>query len=587
MTIFRAISRYLLLAFLSWLIVRCANPVSPEGGPKDVKPPVVVASFPENLCLNFKNDEIKITFNEFIQLKDQYNQVLISPPLSKSPDLRIKGKSLVIAFADTLLPNTTYSIDFGNAIADLNEYNVLKNFRFVFSTGSFLDSLQVKERVISAFDDTPQKDIQVLLYAKHSDTLALDSMPLHVKPSYLVKSDENGMFHFENVRSGDLLLFAIKDQNGNGFFDLPNEKIAFMDTLVSGIWMQEEKKVATAIDTLTIKQDTLHRDTISVTSSMVPLYTLRLFEETDSVQKVLKSTIVQKDEIGVFFRFPTSDVQFRQLRNSVPDDWAVKELTPARDTAFLWMKSNTYDSLFIEVADNHKVIDTIRLSLLEKGSKKKKEKKGEEQVQRIFLASNFRVGKLNQYRRNPQVTFSYPLRRADLSRILLISDKDTTHPLCRFSDSTHRILTFPNKWKEEHKYRFIFPDSIFYSLNGLTNDSVFMSFSTSSQRDFGSITINLTAIDTSQGNILQLLSEKENVIEQRIIRQTGKVHFENLPPGKYKFKCIFDRNRNGRWDTGCYRKKLQPEEVTYFPKVIELRSNWDIEEDWNTERKDY
>ncbi len=579
--------QYFTYATLAILLIRCANPVTPDGGIKDVKPPTVVSSFPENHCINFQKKELRILFNEFIQLKDQNSQVTISPPPKNNPDIKVKGKTLVINLADSLLRNSTYSINFGNSIEDITENNILKNFRFVFSTGSYLDSLSIKGRVINAFNNTPQKDILAMLYSKDNDTIPVDSLPFHFKPSYLTRTDENGSFIFENVRNTPLLLFAIKDQNGNAIFDLPNEKIAFFDTLIYGTYLPEHAYDTAKQDSLIKKSNPAQKDSLTTSPDNIPFYALRLFEEIDSVEIIQKVFLAQKDQVAILFRFPIHDPYFRPL-NFIPDpDWATKEISAGKDTVYLWLKSNSLDSLTMEISDKHKIIDTVRISLLDKTIKKKKDKKEQESVQRVFLSSKIRDGRLNHFRNNPQVIFSYPILRFDFSRILLVYDKDTVHPTSVFADSVKRTLILKYKWIEDKKYKLIFPDSTFFSMNNLTNDSLVVAFKTQMLRDYGSVKINLKDGDATQNNIIQLLDEKENVIEQQFLQGSGKVHFEYLSPGKYKIKCIHDRNRNGRWDTGHYRTKLQPEEVYYFPDVIEVRANWDVEELWNVEKSNH
>jgi len=178
------------------------------------------------------------------------------------------------------------------------------------------------------------------------------------------------------------------------------------------------------------------------------------------------------------------------------------------------------------------------------------------------------------------IIFSYPLSGEDLSRILLVDGKDTTRPKLAYSDPIKRKLRVSYKWKEDHAYRLIIPDSIFQTVNGYSNDSLLVSFRTHSLRDFGSIQMVLNIKDTSGNYIIQLLNDKETVLEQKTISSSGKVNFEYLFPGKYRIKAIFDRNRNGRWDTGNFSRKLQPEKVQYFQKIIEIRANWDIDESW-------
>jgi hypothetical protein len=573
------------LTVLSLLFFRCANPVSPEGGPRDVIPPQVVNSFPDNHCINFDRKEIRITFDEFIQLKDQNNQVVISPPQKITPDFKVKGKTLITELEDTLLPNTTYSINFGDAILDITEGNAAKNFRFVFSTGSYIDSLTVKGKVISAFDASPQKDVLALLYGDTNDTIPVDSLPFHSQALYQAKTDETGSFDLENIRSGRLLLFALKDQNSNGIFDLPTEKVAFCDSLIIGYYLApihvDTAKPDTSLKTLTEQKDTLVKE-----AEHQSIYSLRLFEEIDSTQRVLRAYYVQQDQVAVIFRYPVSDPVFRPLNFTPDPGWMMEERSSANDSVFLWLKPGSLDSLILEISDRNRVIDTAKIPLKEHAKKTRKDKQGLEIVRRVLLSSKAgRDGKLNQFRSDPRVTFSYPIGRSDLSRILLVTEKDTVHPVSVFADSIQRILVIKHKWMEDKMYRIILPDSVFFSIHDLTNDSMFIIFRTELLRNLGSIKLTIRDSTAKPGRIIQLLNEKENILEQKFIEGDGKVSFDYLNPGKYKIKCIIDRNNNRRWDTGKYREKIQPEEVYYFPNLIEVRANWDVEEIWNPEKR--
>jgi hypothetical protein len=567
--------------FFLLVLCRCANPVSPEGGPKDVKPPRVASSDPPLGTTHFNKKDIRITFNEYVQLKDQSAQVTIAPPKLPKTDIRLRGKSILIKLTDSLLPGTTYSINFGNAISDLTENNVLSDFTYSFSTGSFIDSLSLTGRVLSAFDLVPQKDITAMLFVNENDTLPLDSMPMHVKPYYLAKTNQNGEFTLRNLRNVPFLLFAMKDMDGDLIFNLPNEKVGFCDSLVKGNYIKPPLPDSLKPDSITRKDSLAMRKDSAVTAKPGNnSYTLLLFEESDSIQKILKAEMVAEDQLGIYYRFPAKKPGFLPL--NLPDSakWMIPEYNPTGDTVFLWLKNVKKDTLVLRLSDNGKTIDTARIDVNKKNPKKKKADKGTAAVTRIRLTSNVPSNRLNQFKTDPTVVFSYPLVKADFSRILIVDGKDTLHPKSSFKDSLKRELRVSHAWKEDHSYSLIFPDSVFFSYNNHSNDSLIFSFKTYSSRDFGSILMDI-GISNPQGDyIIQLLNEKEVVLYQKILSVSGKVKFDFLLPGKFKIKAIYDRNRNGKWDTGKFSIRLQPEKVLYFEKTIEVRSNWDIEESW-------
>ena len=574
----------LFLASLGLLILltRCANPVTPEGGPKDTKPPKVVISDPPKATTHFNKKEIRITFNKYIQLKDQSNQIIIAPPLLNHTDIHVHGKSIVIKLTDSLKSNTTYSINFGDAISDITENNILHDYTYTFSTGSYVDSLSLSGRIINAFDLTPQKDVLAMLYVNENDTLPLDSLPLHVKPYYLAKANENGEFRFSNLRDVPYLLFALKDLNGDHIYNPPNEKIAFCDSLVKGVYVLPPTPEMLKKDSIA-KADTIHpkKDTTILKMKTQPGFTLRLFEQSDSIQKILKADMVNDDQIEIDFRFPAIKPEFIPLNlPNASQDWMIPEFNTNMDSVYLWVTNTGKDSLYLRIINNNKTLDTARIDLTKKNLKKKKSDIASSSGIKLKLSTNMSDSRLNQFRNDPFIISSYPLSKTDFHRILLVDGKDTVHPKLAFADSIKRKIRVSYKWKEDHPYKLIIPDSIFQSFNGHSNDSLLVSFRTHTLRDFGSIQMTLTLTNPSN-YIIQLLNEKENILEQRIITASGKVKFDYLPPAKYKIKAILDLNKNGHWDSGSFFKKLQPEPVRYFQKIIEVHANWDIDESWD------
>ena len=223
--------RYIVVFAVAILMIRCANVVTPSGGPKDEKAPIVLVASPENHSTDFKGKSIHLTFDEFVTLNNPSNTVLISPPMNKKPTYRTSGKTLIIRFEEPLKPNTTYSIHFGDAIKDLHEGNVFKGYTYNFSTGISIDSLSLKGKVISASTLSPLEDIIVGLYSLDNDTISNDSLPYKIKPNYITTTDKKGQFEFSGLADNDYLIFALKDNNANLIYDLPNEEIAFYSDL--------------------------------------------------------------------------------------------------------------------------------------------------------------------------------------------------------------------------------------------------------------------------------------------------------------------------------------------------------------------
>jgi len=589
---------YFFLIVTALSLYRCANPVSPTGGPKDTDPPKVLGCEPPNFGVNFKEDNFRIDFNEFINLKNPSTEVFISPPLKKSLDPRLRGKSLLMKFDDSLVQNITYSVTFGNAIADFTENNILKGFNYVFSTGPFVDSLSLQGSLVNAFDHKPQKDAYVELYLNNNDTLPLDSLPLHFAPYYLTKTDENGNFIFKNLQDKQFKLVALFDQNGDLIFNQSTEKIAFFDSLVKPYYIAMEKADTTKKDSsefvplknpkpkvvnpeLLKKADSTRKaDSVNRIRALYPSYSLFLFEETDSIQRVSKSVSPSEGVALIIFRFPAKDIRFIPLNFDSVASWHKEEYLSKRDSVILWVTRPETDSLILKVMAGNNVVDTVMLDIAKKLPQKKSEKKGK--VTQLGITNSVKGAGLNQFKNKFLLTFSSPLTRWNLSRVLLVDKKDTLHPKIEFTDSLRRMAVVQHKWGEDLPYKLIIPDSVFYGINDVSHDSILMDFRTMSERDFGNLILTMNMEKRPGQYIVQLLDEKEVILyEEHITSQSGKIRFDYMNPGKYKIKAILDRNKNRRWDSGNYKKNLQPEEVIYFPKILEIRANWDVEETWD------
>ena len=570
-----AIFFYLLLLIAIFLLIRCANPVSPQGGPIDTQPPKVIGCEPLSNSILFGKKNFRIDFNEFITLKNPVNEIYISPPLREPLDTRLRGKSLVVQFDDTLAANTTYSITFGNAITDLTENNILKGFNYVFSTGLYIDSLSLQGTLVSAFDHSPQKDVFIEIYIDNNDTITLDSLPFHLPPYYITKTDEKGQFVFNNLQNKKCKLFAIADQNSDLIFNQPSEKIAFLDSLVEPFYQEKVNS-----DTLANADSTKKTDSVKPVLPVYPTCQLFLFEQTDSIQRLVKSGFPVEGMALLIFRFPVEKLQITPLNFDSTAPWCMMEYSGKRDSVTLWITRQATDSITLKVVAEKQSPDTIELAFIKPEKKTKKEKA--DQADQLQITQPAKGFGFNQLKNQLILTWSYPLSRGDFNRVRLIEDKDTLQPSIEYADSLHRRIRVNHLWKEEKNYNLIFPDSTFYGLTGISQDTLIFNFRTKAEKDFGNLilTVNLPAFE---GNYLvQLMNEKETVIyEQQTVSKPETIRFDFMPPGKYKIKAIKDRNLNGRWDSGNYKRMIQPEEVIYLPKVVEIRANWDVEETWN------
>ena len=566
----KKISQYIFncLAFVLMLgFMRCANVVSPSGGPKDTIPPIVLQSVPENQTANFHDKEIHITFDEYVTLNNPNSNIFISPPLEKNPEYRLSGKSLIIKFKEALKPDVTYSINFGEAIKDLHEGNVFKNYSFVFSTGENIDTLTLEGKLLQAVDHKPSADFYVMLYADVNDTLSIDSLPYLMKPYYATKSDKEGNFKFSGLKEGDYLIFALKDENSNMRFDLPNENIAFLDSLVRPIHNA---------------QSIIHNDSVKQEVNKIEPVVLYSFLEEDTVQKLLKKEIVEDGLLRFVFNRPAQNVKIEVLE-SLPDTFNILKTYSANYDTINWYFTPNKDSLLFAVNYDTLINDTTLLSLKPRkvGGKKAKT---ETVSKSLEIKTNIISGKLNP-EQDLILTFKEPVTDVIMrDTAWYIVDKDTIINDLNFV----RLDSFGLKYKldktfaPEKLYKIVIPDSVFYSFKGVTNDTTEFYFKVPELSQYGNIFVNVEVPENVPQLIVELLDDKDKFIARQIVDESKKVEFRYLVPKKYKLKAILDKDGNGRWSSGDYGKKLLPEPVYFHKDVFDVKANWDIdlEESW-------
>lgn len=553
------------------LLERCANPVSPTGGPKDVSPPEAVRSEPPMHSVNFSGSEIRILFDEFIRLEDVTNQLIVSPPLDETPVIKTRGKSVIVEFREELSDNTTYNIFFGDAIVDITEGNPARNFRFAFSTGPVIDSMSYNGRVLYAFDlEPPEGEVFAMLYLLNNDTVPPDSMPLEVKPFYLTKPDEEGYFSFSNLKDEPMKLFALKDANSNLIYDLPNEEIAFADTLIIPQYPESIE------DTTAITNDTVDQETTFGLTESPGLHTLYMFREIDSTQQLLKAGPERPGLVLFVYKFPALEPRIMFMDYEPPPGSTMTNINRTKDTLFLWLRDFPYDSLICRVFDGEHELDTAAIRLTEKSERRKKD---ESAFPALKISNNLNGDQFNPFL-PLRLGFNYPVERFRDDRISILAGQDTISAPFIFTDTIRRNGHFIYKWKENEEYTLIIPDSTFTGFPGNSHDSLKVTFNTMSSDDFGNFFLEVIPGDPDMNYIIQLMTENGNEVMKRRIDNDSRLEFPYLMPGNYKVKAVADRNSNGRWDTGDYSEGLQPEKVLFFPKSITIRAAWDLEESW-------
>lgn len=566
--------RLIISAFLASVLflTRCANPVSPTGGPKDTTPPVIIRSEPPLNSINFSSDKIKITFNEFIQLKDINTQLIISPPAGTAPEFKLRGKSLIIELKDTLIPNTTYNFFIGNSIVDLTENNPIENFQYVFSTGDFIDSLSLSGTLLKADDLTPVKGVNIMLFLNNNDTIVFDSLPYFVKPYYLTKTDASGKFALNNLSNNSYKLFALNDLNANYIYDQPGEEIAFIDSLVTPVYQQDTEPDSVSADSLFAESFT---DLISLSRGV----RLLLFQESDSTQKLLKASLTGKNHLTFAFKRPVNNLQIQPLNIDVADNWGIEEANLTHDTISYWIRDFHQDSVTFLISDNGTLLDTVSLAVKRK-VKERKQEMAESDTTKLKIKTELKTTHSELYK--PLfLIFDSPVISYDPASVQLFEfDSIPVLPAFSFVDMAQRKFSVDFAWKGGTPYRLMIYDSAFVDFMNRVNDTIVFSFTTKTAEDYGNLFINLKRADGSEPVILQMMSEGK-IIEERIVNESQRISFMHMNPGDYRLKAIIDSNQNGKWDTGDYMQKRQPETVIFFSATITVRSNWDVEEDWD------
>ena len=524
---------YLLGGTLLLLWAACARVGSPTGGEQDKTPPKVVKTIPPNESVNFTGNRIRIYFDEFVTLRDIRKQLIISPPLAYFPEITPSGnasKYINIKILDTLRPNTTYTFNFGKSIQDNNEGNPLSFYTYTFSTGNTIDSLTLKGSIKDALRPKAENFVNVMLYEmgeKYSDSVVYKQRPIYVVNTL----DSLTTFELSHLKAGKYMLVGMKDKDNNYLFDPKTDKIGLHPTPI----------------------------TIPTDSS----YTLSLFKEVPQTQA---SRPFQSGEqrISIGYQGEKDSIQVTPLP-PFPANWKwVIEKEPTKDTLWLWYHPKVEDSLKLIVKSNR--ADTTKVNLRKMKPEKWKitpEFKGISPTEEeIVLSSNT------------------PIRAFNKEAIKLIVAKDSTEvgfePI--FTANTSQI-TFKVKVKEGEKYLFK-AFNAFENFFGQKSDTLQESFSAKKAEDFGSL--KLTFRDNISLPFIIELTDKDakKVLYEQYVEQTSPTYnFPFVKAGNYRLRVIEDRNRNKKWDTGNFLGRLLPEPVHYFAKEIELRANWEIEQE--------
>ncbi len=590
------VGKLLPVVTLAAMLYSCASIGRPNGGPEDTTPPRFVGSNPPAGALNSKRTKISLLFDEYIKLEKATEKVVISPPQIQQPEIKAVGKGIRVNLLDSLKPNTTYTIDFSDAIVDNNEGNPLGNFAFTFSTGAQIDTMEVAGTVLDASNLEPIKGILVGLHSNLNDS-AFSKLPF----DRVARTDSRGRFSIRGIAPGKYRIYGLMDADQNFAFNQKSEVIAFHDSLV--VPRMEER---TRMDTAWV--DSLTYDTIVEKQYMHYLpddIILRVFKELNYSQYLIKSERLVPHKFSFYFAGKADTLPVLKGLNFDEEEAFIIEKSRRNDTIHYWVKDSllfmqdtlamslTY--LYTDTLDRL-VPRTDTLNLVskqkykknepedEKKKKKKKKKDGEEEPEPTkFLPVSVGAPSSMDVYGYVSLKFEEPIARFDTAAIHLRQKADTLWKDIPFEfeqDSIDRKkFNFYYDWEPTLEYEFEVDSTAFHGIYGLFTDKIKQAFRVRSEDEYFTLRFNVTGAASSA--FVELLDAQDKVVRTRRVEKDGMVDFYFLNPGKYAARLINDTNGNGEWDTGDFAKGVQPEEVFYYPEILEYKALWDVTQPWD------
>ena len=588
------------------MIAGCARMGQPDGGWYDDRPPQIIATTPADNGTGVKEKKVVICFDEYIKVEDATNNVVVSPPQLEMPEIKGAGKKIVVELKDSLKENTTYTIDFSDAITDNNEGNPLGNYTFTFSTGAQVDTMEVSGTILDASNLEPVKGIMVGLYAD------LEDSAFYTKPLLRVaRTDSRGRFIIRGVAKGKYRAYALQDMDGDYKYSQKGEMIAFSDRII---------EPTCGPDT---RQDTIWRDSLRIDTIIRRGFThfypddvvLRAFTVPLTDRYMIKNQRQEPERMDFFFSYGSDSLPKMRGLNFDADSAFIVDASIKKDTITYWLKDTALvnrDSLEIEYS--YHITDTLgqlvpqtdtllmvpkisyekRMKMHEKELEKwqkqqdKFKKKGE-RYDSVWTPKPLDIRVTAPSSLTPEsylyFTMPAPLARCDTSKIHLQAKVDTLWVPQKFDwqPRPQSILSYRLEavWTPGTEYQLEIDSAAFESIYGIVNDKMKSTLKCKSEDEFGSLVVKIAGLPDSTTAIVQLLDKQDGVVKEARTQDDGSAEFYWLSEGKFYLRAFIDRNGNGIWDSGDFYKALQPEEMFYLPKVIEIKANWDITTEWN------
>ena len=570
----------------------CANIGNPSGGPIDKTPPIFMRSNPTPNAVNVKDRKIEIFFDEIVSLKDPSTKIIVSPAQTEMPRMSALGRKVTVELVDSLLPNTTYTIDFSNSIQDNNEGNAIDNFAFAFSTGSVIDSMRVSGYVLDSRTLEPMQSVVVGLQSNLADSAFHKE-----KLQRVALTNDRGQFTIRNVSPGSYHIFALKDLDRDYKFGNPTEDIAFLDSIiVPSIGSRE------AADT--VYNDLNEIDTIMRATR--PAYfpndiLLSMFNEDRKSQYLANNLRVDSTRISLTFAAASDTLPSLSIvgRNDVPDQWYTLERSQTNDTLTYWIRPPhlvSDDTLMVattylrtDTASNLSWgTDTLKFTFQRQKAKKKKKNEETDSLEQIRFMELHPLANGTQEVYAPLLLQTgTPIERYSREAFHLqrkLQNDTTFYPAeiksiaLRDSTLSRRDLMLKVDWEPGAAYTLAVDSLAMTDIYGLQTKPLKVDFNVRKMEEYGNIVFNIPAVRDSA--IVELLDGTEKIVLRAPVK-SHRAELLNLLPGKYYARLFIDRNGNGKYDTGNYDMHLQPEETVYYPGAINLKKNWDVEQTWD------
>lgn len=583
---------YIFIIIAAAVMYSCANIGNPSGGPIDKTPPIFMRSNPTPNAVNVKDRKIEIFFDEIVTLKDPSTKIIVSPAQTEMPRMSALGRKVTVELVDSLLPNTTYTIDFSNSIQDNNEGNAIDNFAFAFSTGSVIDSMRVSGYVLDSRTLEPMQSVVVGLQSNLADSAFHKE-----KLQRVALTNDRGQFTIRNVSPGSYHIFALKDLDRDYKFGNPTEDIAFLDSIiVPSIGSRE------AADT--VYNDLNEIDTIMRATR--PAYfpndiLLSMFNEDRKSQYLANNLRVDSTRISLTFAAASDTLPSLSIvgRNDVPDQWYTLERSQTNDTLTYWIRPPhlvSADTLMVattylrtDTASNLSWgTDTLKFTFQRQKAKKKKKNEETDSLEQIRFMELHPLANGTQEVYAPLLLQTgTPIERYSREAFHLqrkLQNDTIFYPAeiksiaLRDSTLNRRDLMLKVDWEPGAAYKLAVDSLAMTDIYGLQTKPLKVDFNVRKMEEYGNIVFNIPAVRDSA--IVELLDGTEKIVLRAPVKN-HRAELLNLLPGKYYARLFIDRNGNGKYDTGNYDMHLQPEETVYYPGAINLKKNWDVEQTWD------